>query len=78
MIGDTNIGERKIFDEENKYLGERYYDAVNYGHSEVRGTYLFELRNEERVIEERLDRVMGDKEHASTTSITITYRDFLL
>lgn len=39
---------------------------------------MFEIRHEDRVIEERLDRVMVDKEHASSTSITIKYRDFYL
>lgn len=54
-----------------------FFDAVNYGISEIRDTFLYR-NNARKVIPQRNDRVWLNNESALTTSVLINYHDILL
>lgn len=77
VIGDTNIPSGEKFRSENIQADNKFFDAFDQGFTAIGGTYLY--RNERNeVVDERMDRLLMNKECKNKTVVEIKYQDVLL
>ena len=77
VIGDTNMPSGEKFKSENIQADTKFFDAFDQGFTPIGGTYLY--RNERNeIVDERMDRVLMNKECQKKTVVEIQCKDVLL